>query len=83
MAIRKQKEIKGLQIEMEELRLSLLKLINLFNKVVGKRHTQNFYSYTLVIKSSKKIKEIFSLRISSKGINYFIINLTSVAKLIL
>lgn len=67
MAIRKQKEIKGLQIEMEELRLSLLKLINLFNKVVGKRHTQNFYSYTLVIKSSKKkLRKYFHLEYHQK-----------------
>lgn len=52
---------------MEELRLSLLKLINLFNKVVDKRSTRNLYSYTLVMNSSKtKLRKYFHLEYHQK-----------------
>ena len=89
--IREEKEIKGIQIEKEEVKLSLfdiedpkdttrklLELINDFGKVAGyKLNTQKSvaFLYTNNKRSGREIQEAISFTIASKRINYPGINL--------
>ena len=93
MAIREEKEMKGIQIGKEEIKLyvkhpkdatrKLLELINEFDKVAGdKMNAQKSlaFLYTNDEKSEREIKETLPFTIASKRIKYLGINLPKETK---